>query len=46
LERKRFYEISRSSVIEIDSQLEASVALQYLKKEDCDEINQGFDGRV
>lgn len=38
-ERKRFYEIARSSVIEIDSQLEASVALQFIKEEDCEEIN-------
>lgn len=38
-ERKRFYKISRSSVLEIDSQLEASVALQLVKEEDCEEIN-------
>ncbi len=38
-ERKRFYEIARSSVIEIDSQLEVSVALEYIQKEDCIEIN-------
>lgn len=31
-ERKRFYEISRSSLVEIDSQLEISIALGFLKK--------------
>ena len=29
VERRRFYEIARSSVIEIDSQLEAAVALNF-----------------
>ena len=38
-ERKRFYEVARSSAIEIDSQLEASVALQCINEEDCKEIN-------
>jgi len=38
-ERKRFYEISRSSVIEIDSQIEAALALGFIKEEDCIEIN-------
>ena len=39
-ERKRFYEVARSSAIEIDSQLEASVALQYISEDDCKEVNQ------
>jgi four helix bundle protein len=39
MERRRFYEISRSSVLEIDSQLEVAVALQYVKEADCKEIN-------
>ena len=38
-ERKRFYEMARSSVIEIDSQLEASLALQYINEEDAKELN-------
>jgi len=38
-ERKRFYEISRSSAIEIDSQLEASVLLNYFTEADCGEAN-------
>ena len=38
-ERKRFYEVARSSVIEIDSQSEVSVALNYIKEEDCNEVN-------
>lgn len=32
VERKRFYEISRSSLVEIDSQIEISLALGYLEK--------------
>ena len=39
LERKRFYEIARSSAIEIDSQLEASVLLNYINEADCHEAN-------
>lgn len=38
-ERKRFYEISRSSLIEIDSQLEASVQLNYFSEAACEEAN-------
>lgn len=32
VERKRFYEIARSSLVEIDSQIEISVALEYLEE--------------
>lgn len=32
LERKRFYEIARSSLVEIDSQIEISLALEYLEE--------------
>ena len=39
VERRRFYEIARSSVIEIDSQLEAAVALKFLSDADCEQIN-------
>ena len=38
-DKKRFYEIARSSLIEIDSQLEAGIALEYISKEDCLDIN-------
>jgi len=31
LERKRFYEISRSSLVEIDTQFEISLMLNYIK---------------
>ena len=34
LERKRFYEISRSSIVEVDSCLEVALALKYLLKEE------------
>jgi four helix bundle protein len=33
VERKRFYEISRSSLVEIDTQIEISLLLEYLSKE-------------
>ena len=33
-DRKRFYEIARSSAIEIDSQIEASIALNFFSAED------------
>lgn len=33
-EKRRFYEISRSSVVEIDTQLEISLMLTFLSKED------------
>jgi four helix bundle protein len=39
LERKRFYEISRSSLVEIDTLLEISFDLSYINKEIYDEIN-------
>ncbi|WP_336517741.1 four helix bundle protein [Pollutibacter soli] len=32
-DRKRFYEIARSSAIEIDAQIEAAIALQYVQSE-------------
>ena len=38
-ERKRFYEISRSSAIEVDAQLEIGVLLQYNAEEDCATAN-------
>lgn len=38
-ERKRFYEMARSSAIEVDSQLEASIVLAYITTQDCIEVN-------
>lgn len=38
-DQRRFYEMSRSSVLEIDSQLEAGIALEYITTADCIEIN-------
>jgi four helix bundle protein len=35
-DRKRFYEIARSSAIEIDAQIETSIALNYFQKQDSD----------
>ena len=32
-EKKRFYEISRSSLVEVDTQMEISLLLEYVKKE-------------
>ena len=39
MERKRFYEVARSSVVEIDSQLEAGLILKYIAPQNCVEIN-------
>lgn len=40
VERKRFFEISRGSVVEIDAVLEAAVDLNYLKIEDLRTIGE------
>lgn len=37
-ERKRFFEVSRGSIIEIDAALDVSGDLNYCKKEDCKEL--------
>jgi four helix bundle protein len=37
-ERERFYEIARSSLVEIDTQIEISLDLEYLDTEDIDEL--------
>jgi four helix bundle protein len=37
-DRKRFYEISRSSLVEIDSQLEISQNLGYISKKNIQEL--------
>ena len=38
LEKVRFFEISRSSLVEIDTQLEIAFILQYLQKEQIKEL--------
>jgi len=38
IERKRFYEISRSSLVEIDTQIEIAIALNFIKAENTKEI--------
>jgi four helix bundle protein len=38
-DRKRFYEISRSSLVELDTQVEFALALEYLKKSDIDKLD-------
>ena len=39
IEKRRFLEISRSSVVEIDTQLEISLVLGYCNKSDLEEID-------
>ena len=39
-EKKRFYEISRSSVVEIDTQLEICMILEYLPNGQINELEQ------
>jgi len=39
-ERRRFYEISRSSLVELDTQLEIALILNYCCQEDIDEISK------
>ncbi len=37
-EKKRFYEISRSSLVEIDTQTDISISLGYMNQEDLQQI--------
>ena len=39
-EKKRFYEISRSSLVEIDTQIEISLLQDYLKEETIKTLNE------
>ena len=39
-ERKRFFEISRGSIIEIDAVLDLCVDLKYSKKEDMQQLGE------
>lgn len=40
IERKRFFEISRSSLVEVDTQLEICMVLKYTTDTSISEINQ------
>jgi four helix bundle protein len=40
VERKRFIEISRGSIVEIDAVLETAIDLNYLKVEDLNKVGQ------
>ena len=40
IERKRFYEISRSSIVEIDAALDIANGLKYLKNHDMSELGE------
>lgn len=42
-EKKRFYEISRSSLVEIDTQFEVAITLEYYKKGQRKEMEQYFE---
>lgn len=40
LERSRFYEISRSSLVEIDTQIEIALELNYLQKQELANLDK------
>lgn len=40
VERKRFYEIARSSLVEVDNHLEIAIALNYLDEKTINEIGE------
>ena len=40
LERIRFFEIARSSIVEIDTQLEISARLNFVKQKELDELDK------
>lgn len=40
LEKKRFYEISRSSLVEVDTQFEIAIILEYYKNGQMQELEQ------
>jgi len=43
LEKKRFYEISRSSAVEIDTQFEIAILLEYVTHVPISEIEQTLE---
>lgn len=42
IERKRFYEISRSSIVEIDAALDIANTLEYLKNYDTSKLGEAM----
>ena len=40
MEKKRFYEVSRSSLVEVDTQFEISLILEYLQKKDIEQLEK------
>lgn len=42
-EKKRFYEIARSSSVEVDTQLEISILLKYLKPEEIKDLEKALE---
>ncbi len=40
IERRRFYEISRSSLVELDTQIEIATRLKYISEETIPELNE------
>lgn len=43
IERNRFYEISRSSLVEIDSQIEIAIKLNYLNNTDIKKVESSVE---
>ena len=43
MEKKRFYEISRSSLVEIDTQLELSLMLEYLQLKQIEHVEKTIE---
>ena len=43
LEKKRFYEVSRSSAVEIDTQFEIALLLEYVKNIQITDIEHGLE---
>ena len=43
LGKKRFYEVSRSSVVEIDTQIEIALLLEYLQKEKITDMEKNME---
>ncbi|PWN07943.1 four helix bundle protein [Rhodohalobacter mucosus] len=39
-ERIRFYEIARSSLVELDAQIETVIELEYLRRDELEELNE------
>lgn len=42
-EKRRFYEVSRSSLVEIDTQIEIAISLSYLKKAEIASLENSIE---